>query len=889
MMADQGLHIKISVDVRQGVAAVGELARAFGQLAAQAGRTHQSIKTLTVAVAAGQAAFTFVAQSLRTVFIELPRALAQAAIAAERLDRAFGVLTGSQQAATAEQRFVREEAQRLGIGLSDAQSAYLKLTAAARGTALEGEGARKIFSAVAGAASTLGLSAAETSNALLAISQMMSKGTVQAEELRGQLGERIPGAFQIAARAMGVATAELSAMLDQGELLADDFLPRFAAQLAREIPASADTLGAVFNRLGNAIHEALSLIGSALAETLDEMHGIKRASEALRDSDAIVEFARLGAKAVAALVDVLRELVLLVPNVMATVGGSIAAVARDIQFAVEVATIALTLGIGERGRAAMREALEERNRFIEAFNADMVERWFPKQLAERVDDFFARLRQKMAQAQLAQGGGARGVTPDKLTRLPAIIKPFEADLRALQAALKAQAEIIDTALAARLIKVEDYWRAKAAIDERALEAERERLARGLAAQQALIARLAAAKPRDANQRAELAEKLNEARSKAADLRAELDALDGRKIAAEFRLRVDRERALAEIRDAVEEARLAIAQAQGTDTPEMRRAAIERALRDTVGRLAQDAEGARLAQRLIDIRAAEAELAALQARWHLALETMRNAEQSAAIQREQGLITTAQAQQAIAAAHAQAAAEIERLLPLMERAAQALGPEAVARVQAWRNELASVRNVVDPLAAAIGTQIKDAFASMFEAVGTGAKSARDAFGDFVRSVIAGINRIAAQKLAESIFGAMGGGGAGGWIAGALKFFGFAAGGPVPGTGTRDSVPALLTPGEYVIRRDVAQRLGRGLLDAINGGAWLPRIDAGRLAFASGGMVPQVAQPSVSQSVRVVNVVDPSMAADWMDSPAGERVLLNVIGRNATAVRTLLAGA
>jgi hypothetical protein len=33
----------------------------------------------------------------------------------------------------------------------------------------------------------------------------------------------------------------------------------------------------------------------------------------------------------------------------------------------------------------------------------------------------------------------------------------------------------------------------------------------------------------------------------------------------------------------------------------------------------------------------------------------------------------------------------------------------------------------------------------------------------------------------------------------------------------------------------------------------------------------------------------MAADWMDSPAGERVLLNVIGRNASAVRTLLAGA
>jgi hypothetical protein len=474
------------------------------------------------------------------------------------------------------------------------------------------------------------------------------------------------------------------------------------------------------------------------------------------------------------------------------------------------------------------------------------------------------------------------------TRSPTLRKPLEDDIRAMQEALKTQGEIIETALAARLVTVEDFWRAKAEIDERAFSVERDKLSRELAAQEDLIARLSKVKPKDANQRAEIADKLNDARAKAGELRAELDALNGKEVAARFRLEIDREKALREIRDAVEDARLAIAKAEGTDTPELRRAAVERALRDTVAKLSQDAEGAQLARRFIDIKSAEADLEALESRWRLALETMRNAEQSANIQREQGLISTAQAQQAIADAHRQAAEQMEQLLPLMEQAARTIGPEAVARVQAWKNELASVREVVDPLAAAINTQIKDAFASMFEAVGSGAKTARQAFADFVRSVIAGINRIAAQKLAEAIFGQKGSG-AQGLIAGALKFFGFSSGGPVPGVGTRDTVPAMLTPGEYVIRRDVAQRIGRGVLDAINGGAWLPRIDAGRLAFASGGMVPQVAPPSVSQSVRVVNVVDPRMAADWMDSPAGERVLLNVIGRNASAVRTLLAGA
>ena len=53
------------------------------------------------------------------------------------------------------------------------------------------------------------LSAYESEGAFKALEQMLSKGKVSAEELRGQLGERIPGAFQIAARAMGMTTSEL--------------------------------------------------------------------------------------------------------------------------------------------------------------------------------------------------------------------------------------------------------------------------------------------------------------------------------------------------------------------------------------------------------------------------------------------------------------------------------------------------------------------------------------------------------------------------------------------------------------------------------------------------------------------------------------------------------
>ncbi|MFO7745715.1 MAG: phage tail tape measure protein, partial [Psychroflexus sp.] len=46
-------------------------------------------------------------------------------------------------------------------------------------------------------------------------------------------------------------------------------------------------------------------------------------------------------------------------------------------------------------------------------------------------------------------------------------------------------------------------------------------------------------------------------------------------------------------------------------------------------------------------------------------------------------------------------------------------------------------------------------------------------------------------------------------------GFASGGLVPGSGNQDSVPARLTPGEFVIRKDSVNRIGLGNLQSLNG--------------------------------------------------------------------------
>jgi len=175
--------------------------------------------------------------------------------------------TGSQAQAAKEINFVRLEANRLGLELSALLPQYTQLAAASKGTVLEGQATRDIFSSVSEAAKVMQLSADDSAGALRAISQIMSKGTVQAEELRGQLGERIPGAFQIAARAMGVTTEELNKMLQTGSVLAEDLLPRFGDELRKSVsgglPQAVGDVTASVSRMSNAWNEFLKVLGEA--------------------------------------------------------------------------------------------------------------------------------------------------------------------------------------------------------------------------------------------------------------------------------------------------------------------------------------------------------------------------------------------------------------------------------------------------------------------------------------------------------------------------------------------------------------------------------------------------------------------------------------------------
>lgn len=260
---------------------VSALAPEYGRLKAATQGVIAEAERLKAAVKApGEAAadsakkmdmsFTGMARSLRDMAGGLAAALglgqfAKANASAESLRRTLEQMTGSGEAAAKEIDYLKAAANRLGLDVQDAGRAYINLTAAAKGTALEGQGTKAIFEAVAGAMSKLGKSSAETEGALQAVAQMMSKGVVSQEEMRQQLGERLPGAMQAAADATGVTVGELNQMIGTGQVLASDLLPKLAEGLQKMYATGAQAEGMVssWNRLKNSISETLVFIGDS--------------------------------------------------------------------------------------------------------------------------------------------------------------------------------------------------------------------------------------------------------------------------------------------------------------------------------------------------------------------------------------------------------------------------------------------------------------------------------------------------------------------------------------------------------------------------------------------------------------------------------------------------
>lgn len=159
--------------------------------------------------------------------------------------------------------FLRRIAKEYGQDQNVLTMSFAKFSAAARGCGIELEQVKSIYESLTRASGAYHLSADQTQSVMLAVEQMFSKGKVSAEELRRQLGNSLPNAFNMMAKAAGDAgitlngtAAELDKAMRAGQVMASEVMPYFARELDKATQgANFDSLQSSLNRLSNSWYD----------------------------------------------------------------------------------------------------------------------------------------------------------------------------------------------------------------------------------------------------------------------------------------------------------------------------------------------------------------------------------------------------------------------------------------------------------------------------------------------------------------------------------------------------------------------------------------------------------------------------------------------------------
>lgn len=134
-----------------------------------------------------------------------------------------------------QQQWFRRLADNLGLDVLQTQPAYTKMLASGSTSGFEVEEVQNIFTGISAYGRTMGLDSEAMKGTMRAIEQMMNKGQIMSEELKGQLAERAPGVISAMAEAAGFtgdgAAQKLFKAMENGDVMAKDVLEKFSSIL----------------------------------------------------------------------------------------------------------------------------------------------------------------------------------------------------------------------------------------------------------------------------------------------------------------------------------------------------------------------------------------------------------------------------------------------------------------------------------------------------------------------------------------------------------------------------------------------------------------------------------------------------------------------------------
>ena len=214
--------------------------------------------------------------------MDFPAQVGSAVAALQSFNNTLSAITPNAEAAAQANDFILGIVDKYNVPLQSARDGFTKLYASMSPAGFSGEDIEELFLGVSQAAATFGMSADKVDRVNYAFAQMASKGQIMSEELKGQLGDVLPGAMGIFAEAAGLegpdAIQKFSKALEDGAFKGENMnklLKNVSTVLQEEFGPGAEGAARTFQGLTNRMQNSMKLLYEAFEPlAVDFLNGV---------------------------------------------------------------------------------------------------------------------------------------------------------------------------------------------------------------------------------------------------------------------------------------------------------------------------------------------------------------------------------------------------------------------------------------------------------------------------------------------------------------------------------------------------------------------------------------------------------------------------------------
>jgi tape measure domain-containing protein len=336
------------------------------------------------------------------------------AAAVQQLQRGLALASIDAKDFAEAQSAVADVSSRLFIPLEQVTKSFAQLRVNTKQYGLSVEETKQILEGTILAVSAFGGSADDVDGAMRAVVQILSKGSVQAEELRGQLGERFPGAVVKFAQANKLSFDELQDRLKEGTIGIKEFVT-FAkdnyedyAEFSKTIATAPEFAG---RRLAKALEEMQMVIGQVFGSSGATIQDFS--SQALKDitqfvvenKELLAQLAQDFAVVFAGIMSVVAEAGKFIIKVLAPVLSYIGSVIRQLRVMTGAADAATAKAEMDAANVIIQRTGMGRDAYLSGKPR-------PRSFADKIEFDAAQERYERAEKRFKDAGGEAALPPE---------------------------------------------------------------------------------------------------------------------------------------------------------------------------------------------------------------------------------------------------------------------------------------------------------------------------------------------------------------------------------------------------------------------------------------------------------------------------------------------